>query len=133
MMFFAGTVRGTCRLSLFCDCGAFVLLAACPAATAADVTASPERKSLRFMGPHFRGKGNAEGYQMQRRATSLSPRLPQNGKNLMSRGPTILPVNTRRERYQEDGPGQWSFRERNKIPADYGIALCTARHPYDCH
>src|SRR5580765_7220436 len=69
MMFLAEEVRGTFRLSLFCDCGfcdcgAFVLLAACPAATAAEVTASPERKSLRFMGPHFRVKGNAEGYHL---------------------------------------------------------------------
>src|SRR5689334_25446955 len=76
MMFLAEEVRGTFRLSLFCDCGfcdcgAFVLLAACPAATAAEVTASPERKSLRFMGPHFRVKGNAEGYQMQPPATSF--------------------------------------------------------------
>jgi hypothetical protein len=39
-----------------------VLLDACPAAIAAEVTASPERKSLRFMEPHFRVKGNAEGY-----------------------------------------------------------------------
>jgi hypothetical protein len=38
-----------------------VLLAACPAASVAEVTASPERKSLRFMGPHFRDEGNAEG------------------------------------------------------------------------
>jgi hypothetical protein len=27
----------------------------------AEVTASPEIKSLRFMGPHFRDEGNAEG------------------------------------------------------------------------
>jgi hypothetical protein len=47
-----------------------VFLAACPAATAAEVTASPERKSLRFMGPHFRDERNAEGYQMQPLATS---------------------------------------------------------------
>src|SRR6478609_960711 len=99
MMFLAGEVRGTFRLSLFCvcDCGAFVFLAACPAATAAEVTASPERKSLRFMGPHFHVKGNAEGYQMQQLATSLRPRLPQNGKNLMSGSPAILPVKARRE------------------------------------
>jgi hypothetical protein len=38
-----------------------VLLAVWPAANVAEVTANPERKSLRFMGPHFRDGGNAEG------------------------------------------------------------------------
>src|SRR6266853_4344512 len=52
-MFFAGEVRGTFRLSLFCDCGASGLFVAWPEASVAEVTASPERKSLRFMGPHF--------------------------------------------------------------------------------
>src|SRR5215467_364605 len=54
-MFFAGEMRGTFR---FC-CDSLVCcaspLAACPAASVAEVTASPERKSLRFMGPRFAG------------------------------------------------------------------------------
>jgi hypothetical protein len=47
-----------------------VPLAVPPVASVAEVTASPERKSLRFMRPHFRDEGNAEGYQMQQLATS---------------------------------------------------------------
>src|SRR6476620_4868083 len=91
MMFLAGVVRGTfrfCCASLFCDCAASPLLGAWPAANAAEVTASPERKSLRFMGPHFHGEGNAEGYQKQRRATSFylefqdSPRIHANQNEL---------------------------------------------------
>jgi hypothetical protein len=70
MMFLAGDVRGTWRLPLFWDCGASVLLVAWPDTAAAEVTAIPERKSLRFMWPHFRDGGNAEGYQMQPFATS---------------------------------------------------------------
>jgi hypothetical protein len=61
MMVFAGVTRGTfrfCCASLLCD--ASVLLAACPAANAAEVTASPEIKSLRFMGPHFCDQGETQ-------------------------------------------------------------------------
>src|SRR5579871_985262 len=63
MMFLPGVMRGTfrfCCASLFCD--ASVLLAAWPAASVADVMASPERKSLRFTSPHFGDERNAEGY-----------------------------------------------------------------------
>src|SRR6185312_954926 len=71
MMFLPGVVRGTCRLP-FCSLlwDESVLLAVAPVASVAEVTASPERKSLRFMRPHFRDEGNAEGYQMQLLATS---------------------------------------------------------------
>src|SRR5262249_3276473 len=60
MMFFAGERRGTFR---FC-CESFVCgaspLAAWPAASVAEATASPERKSLRFMGPRFWGIGETQ-------------------------------------------------------------------------
>src|SRR5438445_6720221 len=72
MMFRAGLVRGTfkfCCASLLCD--ASVLLLVCPAASVAEVTASPERKSLRFMEPlAFHDYKNAEGYQMREPGTS---------------------------------------------------------------
>ncbi|HEV7550599.1 MAG TPA: hypothetical protein VGP65_02900, partial [Candidatus Angelobacter sp.] len=46
------------------------LLLAWPEAMTAEVTASPERKSLRFMVPHFCGGGDAEEYQKRTAATS---------------------------------------------------------------
>src|SRR5262249_49182063 len=53
MMFFGGPDAP----ALPCACGcALLLFPAWPAARVADVTAKPERKSLRFMEPHFDGK-----------------------------------------------------------------------------
>src|SRR5262245_35238631 len=68
MMFFGPPAADA---ALLCACGALLPCAAWPTARVADVTASPERKSLRFMGPRL-----MENFG-RRRITLELPQLPK--------------------------------------------------------